>query len=443
MKKRIFIPILMAILLMAFASPALAQGPDGAKVIFGDNFTLEEGKTLNDDLVLFGGNVTLKKGSTVSGDLVVFGGNVNVNGTVEGDIGAIGGNVHLEESSLIKGDIGALGGNVNIAEGAVIKGEVQSVTEIDYDYGKGHFQRDNSSDTNTDGNNDNDDDTAIAGSSSSSHRDGFSFNPFQWIGGIISDILSTISFLIVMGLITWLVAAFMPEQMVNVRNTLTEAAPLSFGVGVLSSIVGGVSFLLILTICLAFVPLIATSVLTFAALFGWIVIGQIIGERLLTTNGRAYPGFIISSIFGVLFLTLLVKMPVIGLIECIQFIGCVLGLLIATTGMGAVLLTRFGTRPYPAAPASAYGAAPSPSRPSRSSSPSYSGGPRVRWTEAAPDVSEDDVSASEKELNDRIKAALAEADGPDSETPDDEAKNKPKKKKPAPKKPDDEPDLEA
>ncbi len=421
-KKKLVTVALMIILTLAFASPVLAQGPDGAKVIFGENFTLEEGKTLNDDLIVFGGNVTLKEGSEVGGDIVAFGGNITIDGAVKGDVGAIGGNVNVNETAEVNGDIGMLGGHANIAEGAVVKGDVEGVTELNYEYDESRpLNGDNDDDD------DDDDDGGFSHSGynpSSDYDESFSINLFSIIGQVVSDIFWAIALIIVLALISWLVAAFMPEQMMTVRQALSEATPMSFGFGLLSSIVTIASILLI---CLL-IPFLTFPLLGVAALFGWIVIGQIIGERLLTSSSRPIPNLAFSTIIGVSFLTFLTNLPVIGLIDCIGFIGAFVGLLVAITGVGAVLLTRFGTRPYPANSTYAYGGGPSPSP-----SPSYGfgggSGSRVRWTEPAPEVSDEEKSASEVELNAKIKAALAETDGVDEpdqpKKPVDEPKDDP------------------
>ena len=66
---------LLALLLIP-VSPAFALelGPyDGGPVIFGGNYTLKSGDTLNGDLVVFGGNVTIEEDALVEGSIVVPG----------------------------------------------------------------------------------------------------------------------------------------------------------------------------------------------------------------------------------------------------------------------------------------------------------------------------------------------------------------------------------
>jgi hypothetical protein len=431
MNRKILISLLSLILLLTFTTPALAQGPDGAQVVFGSNFVVESEQTLNRDLVVFGGNVTIEESSRVEGDVVVFGGNVQIDGLVDGDIGLIGGNITLSETAVIEGDIGLVGGSPHIEDGAEIRGDIQSLTNFGYDY---DHRRGDDDDDDDEGNPMVSPVPPVAPDAPVAperpeaperprpprdyyRSDGPSF--FGWIGQIVGDIVGTIFSLIILGIITWLVTAFLPEQMANVRDVVLKSTASSFGVGLITLLAAIVAvplaFLLVVTICLALAPIAAYLVLGAAALFGWIVIGQIIGERLLAAADRPNTSFVFSSIVGVAVLTVVAKMPVISAIPCIGFlfglIGSVVGIVAGLTGLGAVLLTRFGTRPYPA-PASYY------TGPSRPSSSPFGGGPRVRWTDE-PDVSEEEVSASEAELNARIKAALAEADRtpPEAEPP--------------------------
>ncbi len=421
MKNKILTITLTLILMLVFATPALADGPEGAKVIFGENFTLEAEESV-DDLVVFGGNVSLEADSTVNGDMVVFGGNVTLDGTVEGDIGLIGGNVNVGETAVVEGDIGLVGGHANIAEKARIDGEVHSVTELDLDYGGERDQGEEGFIVPPT--------PPIPDFSNASFRGP---DVFGWIGDVIKDIFWNISLIITLGLISWLVAAFMPEQMMNVRRTVTDSTAVSFGLGLMTSVVAlvfiPIAALLLITICLAIFPIAAYALMGVGMLFGWIVIGQLIGERLLSSNGRQLPSFVLSTLVGVTVLTIVTNMPVIGEVPFLGFllglVGSIVGLVVVMTGLGSVLLTRFGTRSYPTEPSYAYAGGSSPS-------PSYSsggGGSRVRWTDPAPDVSEEAVPASESELNAKIKAALAKADKanqskePVDESPEDDEPN--------------------
>ena len=442
MKRTIFVLLTALVFMIAYATPALAQGPfdDGGQVVFGENYTLETGQTVKGALVVFGGSVTTEPDSSVDGDLVVFGGNVEINGDVdgsvaavggtvtlggkvEGDVAALGGNVEVTDTAEVDGDIATFGGVVDVAEGADIQGRVMGRDNYD---GSGDEERydfippvptpprpPEAPDFNFE-------------------HDFQDFGPwsgqgvFGWISGVIWDIIGTTAVLITLALISWLVAAFMPEQMFTVRRTLSESSAVSFLVGLVTGLVSlFVGILLLITICLAFIPILGWILLAIATLFGWIVIGQMLGERLLIASGRHDPGLIQSTVVGVVVLTVLTNMPVIGQIPCIGwilgFIGAIIGILLSAAGMGAVLLTRFGTRPYPNNSSSG-GYSGGPSRSYAGSGGGTYSGSRVRWTEPAPDVSDEDTPASDEELKAKIREALAEADDTPVEPPAQEPK---------------------
>jgi cytoskeletal protein CcmA (bactofilin family) len=433
MKLKFFTLLLVPILMTVFAVPAFAQGPDGGELVFGDNLTIDNGETFDQDVVVFGGNVTVKNGSTVDGDMVAFGGNFTVDSTskVDGDVAVLGGNVTID--GTVNGNIAAIGGNVTVAEGAkvdgdiallggkstingVVRGDIKNLTHFGDGYGQDEQESFGFPEPPT-----------PPQPPSFEYKESPFSGFFGLVGRLVADVIWTIALLITLGLITWLVSAFMPEQMYTVRRTVTESWPASFGLGLITMLVASVvGVVLLITICFAFIPIIAWVLLAIASLFGWIVIGQIFGERLLVASGRSNPNFIMSSIVGVLILAVLTNMPVVGLIPCIGwilgFIGGVVGLLISLTGLGAVLLTRFGTKPYPG-PGYAYAGSPTTPPPSSAGRPSGSGSP-LRWTEPAPDVSEEETPSSEDDLNARIKAALAEADE-EKPSPDDEPSDTP------------------
>jgi cytoskeletal protein CcmA (bactofilin family) len=427
MKHKFLTITLSVILSLFFATPVLAQGPNGDQVIFGQNFTLQAEEKIRGDVVVFGGNVTIHKGGEIDGDLVVFGGNTEIDGTVTGDIGMIGGNIELGETAVVEGDIGLLGGEIERAEGAVVKGRVQDLSR--WSFG---------------------DDEAfsippiVPSPSGEAEVEGESetgpvppvptvapvepvppvppirpvrgdHDPFDWANRVFDFfgyVIGNVVFLVALAAVSWLVAAFMPEQMKVTGDTLAEAAPLSFGLGLLTAVLAAViGPVLLITICLAFIPILGYILLGIAVLFGWIVIGQIIGERLLIATGQPYPNFVGSTVLGVMVLTLVANMPIIELVPCLGWIlsalGALLGIVVSLAGLGAVILTRFGTRPYPS-PSSTfpYGPSPAPvSTPDDDDPPSAALSPLER---------------SEAELRAKIKATLAEADaaetGPQEET---------------------------
>jgi hypothetical protein len=87
------------------------------------------------------------------------------------------------------------------------------------------------------------------------------------------------------------------------------------------------------------------------------VVGYLLGERILraiqTESGE--PSVTTSALVGIFLITLIQQgLMALSNIPCLGFffwlMGAALWLFVASTGLGAVVLTRFGTQPYTRAP---------------------------------------------------------------------------------------------
>jgi len=74
--------ILLLALLVIPTGSVLAQGPGGDVVLFGQNYTVQSGDTLQGSLAVFGGNVNVEEDAKVNGDMAVIGGNLSIDGNV-------------------------------------------------------------------------------------------------------------------------------------------------------------------------------------------------------------------------------------------------------------------------------------------------------------------------------------------------------------------------
>ncbi|MBN1203375.1 MAG: hypothetical protein JXB05_00435 [Myxococcaceae bacterium] len=79
-----------------------------------------------DNAVVYGGNLVVK--GHVQEDAVAFGGNLDVYGHVEGDAHAFGGNVVLHPQSSVQGDVSAIGGTVIRDDEAYVEGSTESLS---------------------------------------------------------------------------------------------------------------------------------------------------------------------------------------------------------------------------------------------------------------------------------------------------------------------------
>jgi len=77
----------------------------------------------DEDIVRWGESVFVASDEVVAGDIVVFGGNAIIEGTVAGTVVVLGGEIRARRGAQIRGDIVAIGGSIEEDEEVVIRGE--------------------------------------------------------------------------------------------------------------------------------------------------------------------------------------------------------------------------------------------------------------------------------------------------------------------------------
>lgn len=297
-------------LVIAIVLPVSAFASDLTedRVIFGGVYVLESGETLDGDLVVFGGSATLEQDSVVTGDVFIMGGNLEASGTINGQLVLLGGNANLSESTLIRGDVAVFGGNVN-RNGATIEGEfttgdsisIPFVFDENFDLGRINFPR-------------------------PSFQARVSFLVFQAF---------------VMAALALLIVAVAPTGTARVADAVARF-PLQSGAFGLLTALAFVPGIVLMAITLLLIPLIPVAVLLLVAagFFGWVAIGYELGRRMLATSqNTASP--ILAAGLGTLVLSM-----VSGGINFIPCWGGLFTLIVGFVGLGAVIITRFGTKVY-------------------------------------------------------------------------------------------------
>jgi hypothetical protein len=294
--------------------------------IFGSNYTLKSGETLNEDLVVLGGSITIEQNATVTGSIVLIGGSLIMAGEGQKDVVVIGGAVSLGETAHIYGNLVTLGAPVNRAEGARVDGEVlKNPTQPAINP------------------------PTLPGVETIPT---VSTNPLL---NMLNRGLSLFAQSLGLGLLAALLVLFLPQQIRRVGEAI-PAQPGSTGatglLGVLIFITAIVALalfsILIITLILT-IPLIILLAVAFSAagVFGWIGLGTEIGLRLASALKTDFP-LPFSAAVGTFLLNFVANG--IGFIPCV---GWVVPLLLGLASLGAVFLTRFGTRALTLAAASA------------------------------------------------------------------------------------------
>jgi len=313
--RKLLIVCLLVLAILVPATPVFADGPNGDKVIFGGSFTLPSGETLDGNLVVFGGNVSLEEDSRVQGDVVLMGGNASIAGQVDGDLVMFGGNAHLRATAVVDGQVVVIGGLLQRDEGAKVKGEVIEGFEGRYSRFF-HFRLPR-------------------------HWQTERYPLENWFFGNVTRALQAIFFTLAIMALGVLVLIFLPRQTNQVARVVLSSPLPSLGVGfTILAVTTILAALLFFTCCFGPFGLLLLLALVIAVLFGWIAVGLMVGQRFLEALNAQQPASeVVAVIIGLLIITLLTYVP-----YCLGFLFFVV---VASIGLGAVVLTRFGTQEYP------------------------------------------------------------------------------------------------
>ena len=244
------------------------------------------------------GDVTIEKGQKVS-NVVAIGGQITVSGAVEKSVVAIGGSVVLTKTAVVKGNVISLGGVIVMARDAEVRGDL---TEINSN---------NLYETLT---------TAL-----SSEWEGWS-----WIFAVIS-----LSIFLVILVLALLIAALLPKPVRIVSEAIRENTFKVILCGILGLVLIA-PLALLLTISVVGIALIPLEVIfvVCSVLLGFIAVGQLIGAKLLRLLKRSEPGIVRETFWGLV---------ILWLIGWIPYVGWMVKAIAIVIGLGATLVSRFGT----------------------------------------------------------------------------------------------------
>ena len=294
MKKNIFAFILILFLL----TPILAQD----RASFGGNIIVEKGK-VQDNIISFGGNVLIE--GRVRESVVVFGGKLEIKGEVGDAVVGFGSKIKLYSSARIKGDIAVLGGYLERETGSIVEGDIiyfgpsENLFKIFNQFFKGLFS--------------------------------LSFVPIVLIFKLLNIFIWFILAII-------LVAIF-PQQISFASSQIEKKFWPIVGIGILGILIfmGAILLSVILSFLLIGIPLLFLLLLGgfIIQFFGRVVVFYFFGEKFLQAFNWKPDSQIITVIIGVIIVSLIRFIPVVGLL---------FALCLSIIGWGVVIRTRFGTR---------------------------------------------------------------------------------------------------
>ncbi|MCD6474941.1 MAG: hypothetical protein J7K85_01595 [Anaerolineaceae bacterium] len=324
-----FTTIFATMLILVFAFPGTVQAEDGdqpGQIVLGGNYVLDEDETLYGDLVIIGGNASLKAGSILHGNILIAGGTINASGTINGNILSFGGVVNIKSNAEIRGDLVRFGGVYNVDKGAEIEGNMVSNEGITVDFLEDwsdwkEFDYENQIEE---------------------------YNPIQQAFSTqrialekIGEFLLNATKALGLAVLTVIASLFLLKPMERSSETLYQHPALSFGIGLLTLIAFPILMVLLLfTIILIPVSILGLIGLALVILFGWFTLSLLLGRRLAEVFKTRWTDPLNAGV-GSLALSLVAAIA--SIIPCI---GWLLPALFISAGLGAAVMSRFGTRVY-------------------------------------------------------------------------------------------------
>lgn len=302
-KNRILALLLLPLLLAGCSQISTTPSENDGSLVVGEVYTLAAGKTVNNDLAVIGSSITIEEGATINGDVSLIGSTATIAGTIHGDVLALGGSSSLAASALVSGDINQIFHQLTIDPQATVVGDINTYTDL------GAFK------------------PAWSGLT-------FLFPYFSNSEHIVTTRLVLTA---VFCLLACLIAFLLPKPTHNLMRTIQAQPAVSWGVGLLVMLaVPLAGLVLVISICLSPLAFILVVVSMLAALFGWMALAALLGEKV---NQWLYlrMSFILQVLVGSLLISLLVSL--ITLIPCL---GLFIVMIIGCYGMGGVIISRFG-----------------------------------------------------------------------------------------------------
>jgi hypothetical protein len=248
-------------------------------------------------IVRIGNDITIEKGQKVR-RAITINGQITVNGTVEDSVLAIGGSVVLTKTAVVKGDVASLGGVIVMAKDAKVKGDLTEINSTNF-Y-----------------------ETVV--NAVSNEWEGWS-----WVFALIS--LSILTVILVLALI---ISALMPKPVRIISEVISKNTFRVILVGILC-LVTIVPLALLLTISVVGIALIPLEVIlvVITGLLGFIAVSRLIGSWALRL-GKRKAGIVRETFWGLV---------IIWMVGWIPYVGWMIKAIAIVIGLGAALITRFGT----------------------------------------------------------------------------------------------------
>lgn len=286
---------------------------------FDDDFRLRTGERLDGDRVWVGSRLTYDPGSHVNGDVTLIADEVTFGGSVTGDLTVIAGDFTFDSTARVTGDLTYCVDRSRIQPGAQVDGALKAEcaedrrTTLDHLLGTG---------------------------------------PDRWQPSFLARLFGTLGRVLFLGGVAALGMVLFPAGLRRMSSSMRTAPLASAGIGCLAlvaavgiSAVYALSLILVVPLLVLPVFLLAWLALGLALLAGWAAFAHPVGRWLLRRAGVGEQPAMVQAAIGGLALGLAVM--IWDLFWFTGWLGTLAAMIVSAIGLGAVILTRLGTRPYP------------------------------------------------------------------------------------------------
>jgi len=308
--------LLAALLLVPTRSAAARDIRLDDQVIFNQSFTLASGDVLDGDLIVLFGSATIEAGAQVNGSLIATKSTILIDGEVNGEVSVIGGELSLGPAAHVSGGISTLDAPLERAASARVDGQVNVA----------NLQFDNAQDGRLPVVPLEDPPEIVR------PQINLDFNP----------LLDGLGRSVGLALLAMLLMLFLAPHADRVARAAVSQPLVAGSLGLLTIILAPFAvFLLAITFILLPVAVVVALALMIAGVFGWIAIGYEVGQRFTRAiHQEWHPAF--TAGLGTFALTL--AAAVLTGIPVLNCIGFLVPTLLGLAALGAVIMTRFGTR---------------------------------------------------------------------------------------------------
>ncbi|MDT8305713.1 MAG: polymer-forming cytoskeletal protein [Anaerolineae bacterium] len=341
MKRNVIVLILLLLLLV----PAMTASAAGLDRIIGEGEVVDEdinvyrndlhvmaGGQVNGKVTVFNGDVIVD--GIITGDLTVFDGDVSVNGIVNGNLVIFRGDLVLTDEARVEGDC-FVGGAISDESGAASCASVGTRFLENMPIPPGIPGR------------------PEIPSVEVPRR---AVSP---IGRFFTGLSEAVGRSLLMGILALVITAVFPRHLQQVGQTVRARPAASGAVGFLTAVAVPSLLVLMLVVlaitCIGLLLFPAVFLLALvpiaALLLGWVAVGERFGSWLVRMVKLAQRSLVVTAALGTAVLTL-----ALGLLTLVPpfsigggFVVWLIGLMLASVGLGAAVLTRLGTQPYPPA----------------------------------------------------------------------------------------------